>query len=164
MTLKQTIGDDKTYALPMTWDGAAHTVAEGEVLVFSAKYDKDDEDEESVFQKALGAGITVDGSTATLTVLREDTVNEPASITLQADLRATRLDGSSRKVWEGLLRLERGVTRNTTTSRAVITSNEPLPVILPGWEVIQLTLAAYEALTTEEQEDETKIYAILDTI
>lgn len=129
-TLVQTIGDDKVYALPMTWEGVAYTLQAGEVLVFTAKRSRMDEDPNSVFQKALGSGITVVGHTATLTLLREDTKDETASKTLYCDLRATSLDGSSRVVWDGLLKLDLGVTRETTTSREVNTTNPSLPVVI----------------------------------
>lgn len=124
------IGTDKTYTLPMTWEGVAYSLEAGEILTFSAKRNKSDTDENSVFQKALGSGITVDGSTSTVAIIREDTEEETASQTLHCDIRATRLDGSSRIVWEGLLKLERAVTRQVTTSRPVNTTNTPLPVVI----------------------------------
>lgn len=134
MILTQDLGDTKTYELPLTWDDAPATLSEGEIIIFSAKFRATDPDDQSVFQKALGAGLTVTGSTLTLHVLRPDTLNLPKATSLVCDAQATKLDGSTRTLWKGRLKLSQDVTHLAQTSTAVHTTETPLPVIVQDFD------------------------------
>jgi hypothetical protein len=136
--LVQDLGDDRTYTLPLTTPGTgAPFSSTGQILVFSAKFNKDDLDPDSAFQKALGAGLTASGTNVLLDVLRDDTINLTAR-TLYCDVQAQDVATQKVKtVWKGVLKLSRDITRQTSTSVDVKTASDPLPIIfLPGWPLL----------------------------
>jgi hypothetical protein len=136
--LTQDLGDDRTYTLPLkTPEGVAYSAA-GKVLIFTAKFSKNDLDSAAAFQKAIGAGLTASGTNVILDVLRADTINLTER-SLYCDVQAQ--DEGTQKVitvWKGVLKLTRDVTRLTSTSVDVKTTSDPLPIIfLPGWPLLR---------------------------
>ena len=127
MNLSTYIGDTPTLAIPLEWDGEAFAAGTAWALIFTAKRQENDADEDAVFQKATGAGITHSGYTAMVTLVEEDTIEEnPAD--LFYDVQAQNVtDGRVYTVADGRLELTRDKTRKTTTSVPVHTTTPPLP-------------------------------------
>lgn len=131
MLLTQNLGDSKTHSIPLTWEDAAFTPGGSWVLIFTAKACAEDPDTASLIQKTSGAGITVSGSTVTLTLVPDDTV-DLAAATLFCDIQAQHVTtGAVRTVTDGLkLKLKRDITRETETSIDVITTEPPVPFVV----------------------------------
>lgn len=134
------LGCFDSFPITMELHGLPFDGDTGEALVFTAKKSPAiDLDENSLFQKATGSGITANGSLATVTIVREDTV-ELTEGTVFFDIRATNIEsGQSRIVALGELYLQRTITRETTTSVPVITTETPLPF---GPTITQETILA----------------------
>lgn len=123
MNFSTLIGDTPVFEVSLTWGGAAFVPGEDWTLIFTAKRNETDPDDGAAFQKASGAGLTVTDSTATITLVSDDTVEEvPAS--LYYDIQAQHLtDGRVRTVAIGRLDLQRDITRATTVSVPIHTEN-----------------------------------------
>jgi hypothetical protein len=131
-TITGYIADSSSWAIalvhPIT--GAAFVPGGDYVLVASFKRREKDSDANAIIQKSSGAGITVSGSTATITLVREDT-EELTACNLHFGIRATHATtGASLTVAERRVSLEKPTTIETTTSVAVITTETPLPIAL----------------------------------
>ena len=122
------IGDSNSFQIPLTWAGTAFSPANTWALIFTAKYRATDIDDDAVFQKATNAGITLSGpSTAVVATVPNDTAELPACV-LVWDIQAQHvITGAVRTVAIGRLSLTRDVTRETTTSIPVVTTEDPLP-------------------------------------
>jgi hypothetical protein len=132
MTLTQFLGDSITHLIPLRWQGAAFTPESEWLLIFSAKADTADADDDAVIQKASGYGITPDGNVASVTLVPEDTANVTVK-TLLWDIQAQHtVSGEVRTVATGNLRLSRDVTRETTPSVPIHTTEPPVPMGPPG--------------------------------
>lgn len=128
MRLSQYLNDSHSHAIPLAWGGAAFSPGDDWALIFTAKLKSTDEDSAAVFQKTSGAGITVTGYTATVEVVPDDTADLSKSVTLCWDIQAQHVtDGRIRTVAAGMLDVRRDITRATTTSVPVHTTNPPLP-------------------------------------
>lgn len=122
------LGDSRSFTIPLTKDGEAYSPdSETGALIFTAKYARTDADENSVFQKSSGAGITLSGTNAVVTIVREDTVDAtPAN--LSWDIMWQDSETLERQpLNSGCLRLTRPVTREQQTSVPVTTTDDPLP-------------------------------------
>lgn len=122
------IGDSETLSIPLTRnDGSEFAPGEEYALIFTAKYVGTDPDTDAVIQKASGAGITVTGSTAVVSLVPDDTIEE-SDRTLVFDVQAQHVTTAEvRTVAAGSLTLVRDITRETTTSVPVITTETPTP-------------------------------------
>jgi hypothetical protein len=127
MNLTQYIGDSKTHAIPLTWEGAAFSPGDDWALIFTLKRKTTDEDSAAVIQKTSGAGITVVGNIASVELLPADTVSLSAT-GYSYDIQAQDvISGAVRTVTTGRIILTRDITRATETSIPVISTNPPLP-------------------------------------
>lgn len=128
-TITGYIGDSSSWAISLTHPvtGAAFTPGNDYGLVATFKNRESDPDSIAVIQKATGAGITVSGSTATVTLVRADTEGF-CECNLHFGIRATHNDtGASFTVAEKRVKLEKPTTLETTTSVDVVTTETPLP-------------------------------------
>lgn len=127
MTLTQFLGDSITHLIPLRWQGAAFEPGSDWLLIFTAKADTEDADDDALIQKASGYGISVEGSTASVALVPDDTVTV-AERTLLWDIQAQHtVSGEVRTVATGNLRLSRDVTRETTPSVPIHTTEPPVP-------------------------------------
>lgn len=121
------IGDSTSFQIPLTWAGSAFSPGETWALIFTAKHRASDADDAAVFQKASNAGITVSTSTATVATVPVDTADLPACV-LVWDVQAQHtVTGAVRTVATGRLTLSQDITRETTTTVPVVTTETPLP-------------------------------------
>jgi len=128
MILSQRVGDAKSYVIPMRWDNADFTPSDNYYLIWTLKSDPDTEEDTSAkIQKVLGAGISVSGTYATVTLLPPDTAGDPDADpvitpltpgTYFWDLQYQDLDNPDnvKTVRNGSLDLYRDVTRETSAS------------------------------------------------
>ncbi len=116
-----------TIALVHPITGAAFTPGNDYGLVATFKNRENDADANAVIQKATGAGITVSGSNATVTLVRADTADF-CECNLHFGIRATNAStGASFTVAERRVKFEKPTTLETTTSVDVVTTEDPLP-------------------------------------
>lgn len=136
LILIQYCGDTVTHSIPMSWAGADFTPGSSWDLIFTAKRTALDPDTLAVFQKKLGVGITVTGSTAAVAVVGQDTEGLE-EMDLVWDIRATNPStGARQTVANGRLTLARDVSRSVTTSIPVYTSDPPITLgILTSGEI-----------------------------
>lgn len=128
-------GDSAELDVSLTWSGSPFEPGDDWALIFSAKYDLEDADENAVIQKASGAGIVVDESTATVSLLPADT-EDLRECRLVCDVRATHItNGTRRTVARFELLLGFPVTREGSTSIPVITDGPPLPFARVATEI-----------------------------
>lgn len=123
------IGDSSSWAIALTHPitGAAFEPGGTYGLVATFKNRENDSDANAVIQKATGAGITVSGSTATVTLVRADTEGF-CECNLHFGIRATNAStGASFTVAERRVKFEKPTTLETTTSVDVVTTEDPLP-------------------------------------
>jgi hypothetical protein len=121
------IGDSTVLEIPLVWQGFEFVPGENWTLIFSAKFRSTDADVDSVFQKASGAGITVNYNLAQVELVPDDTLNL-AEISLFYDIQAQNVTtGAIRTVALGRLNLTRDITRERTTSVPTTTTQPPLP-------------------------------------
>lgn len=142
MKLTAQLGDTKTFTIPLRWGNRAFDASAGWGLTFTAKADTDTADSECLFQKSLGAGITLANAiTALVSMIRVDTyrladeLDAPNDDAFQADpgtyywdIQATGTDaneGLFRTVARGTLTLARDVTRGGATSVTIFTTEPP---------------------------------------
>lgn len=121
------LGDSTSFSIPLEWGGAAFTPGDTWALIFTAKHRASDSDDAAVFQKASNAGITVSGSTATVATVPNDTSDLPACVLLWDVQAQHTVTGAVRTVAIGRLTLSQDITRATTTTVPVVTTEDPLP-------------------------------------
>jgi hypothetical protein len=104
------LGDTKTFIIPMRWGNRPFIPGNDWHLVFTAKFDAEDDDTLAPIQLELGDGVTANGHHAVVALSRALTVDlEPS--TLYWDIQAERLDSDEiRTVRTGRLTLLREVT------------------------------------------------------
>lgn len=119
------IGDSTSFQIPLTWAGTAFSPGETWAIIFTAKHRASDADDAAVFQKASNAGITLSGaSTAVIATVPSDTATLQAC-TLHCDIQAQHLTtGEVRTVGYARLALSRDITRETTISLPIYTTEE----------------------------------------
>jgi hypothetical protein len=111
----------------MEWAGEAFSPADEWVLIFTAKDSANDADADSVFQKTSGSGIEVAAEIATVSLVPYDSL-ELTEGPRVFDIQAQRIsDGKVRTVAVGELYFMRDITRETSTSVPVVTTETPLP-------------------------------------
>jgi hypothetical protein len=128
MQLVQFIGDSKTHRVPLTWDGEDFMPGNAWSLIFTAKRSAHDQDITAVFQKVSGAGIEVTANNAEIEVVPTDTLALTATL-LVWDIQAQNLStGEVRTIALGGLKLVRDVTRKTTSSVEIHTTQPGAPM------------------------------------
>ena len=135
MSIRINCGDSKTLAIPLTVDGlatgAAFEPAAGDTLIFTVKASPEDTDAAALIQKVTGAGITFSGSTASAEIVYDDTATLDAQVAY-FDVQCQALaDGAVTTCAIGRIQLVRDITRETTTSIPVYTTNPPVPTRVP---------------------------------
>jgi hypothetical protein len=136
------LGDTKTFRVPLRLDGRPFDASGSWGLTFTVKSDPLTEtDAEALFQKSLGAGITLDGTAVALvSIIRADTYREEDELeegspafqadpgTYYWDIHATGTDeneGRFHKVAQDVLVLTRDVTRGAASSVTIHTTEPP---------------------------------------
>lgn len=129
--LRQSRGDSVTHSIPLVWNGSAYTVPAGVNLLFTAKSLLTDADASAKFQKTSGAGITAStgATSASVEVVHVDTKSLTEKV-LFWDIQAQESGGAIKTVAQGTLALDQDVTRNTSTSVTVYTTNPPAPCVV----------------------------------
>jgi hypothetical protein len=122
------LGDSVSVPVPLTFGGAVFVPGDEWSLIATAKASPAHPDARAVIQKATGAGITAAGSTATLDIVPADTI-DLAPGRLFWDIQAQRIaePHEVRTVAFFDMLLVRDITRETTTSVPVFTTNPPFP-------------------------------------
>lgn len=112
MNLVTHLGDTKSFRIPLRWQNRPFLPGNDWHLVFTAKLDPSDDDWNPPIQLELGAGITISGHLATISLSRALTVDQnPCK--LHWDIQAERLDSAEvRTVRHGTLTLLRDITRD----------------------------------------------------
>ena len=134
--LTQKIGDNKTYRIPLTWEGRPFRASEDWLLTFTLKVDPDTEnDEDALIQKVTGAGILNAGNDALVSIVPIDTRGDAEADPVVAEIDpgsyywgilAQNTDtGERRHVQLGKLKLEQAVTRDDETAIPIYTTNPP---------------------------------------
>lgn len=158
MQLKQKIGDDVVYVIPLRDKKLAFVPGSEWNLIFTLKQNKADTDAEAKMQKQTGTGITHNGSNALVAIVPMNTtggtftpVGEVSPVTVAAlnegvylwDVQAQHLTTNVvRTVAEGLMFLSKDVTRGTVTSVPMYVAQAPAPTRgLEGDSAYQVAVA-----------------------
>lgn len=143
MILYQNIGDSKTHGIPLRWNGRPFVPGTGWTLTLKVKASASQADALRLFEKSFPAyGITVSGSTASVEVTRADTFREanypaPGSPAFEAaageyvwDIQAYQIaaPNHTRTVASGTLTLNRDVTRLSSLTGPIFTTEDPVLV------------------------------------
>jgi hypothetical protein len=135
MILTQRIGDTKTHSVKLAWNGRPFVPGGAHNLIFTLKSSPDSQtDAQAKVQKQLGAGISVTGNRASVSLIPIDTaggtVGETTVPALSPgtyywDIQSQALDDASdiRTVRTGVLVLLRDVTRLTGASMDIYTTS-----------------------------------------
>lgn len=129
------IGDSASLEISLSWNGEDFEPGADWSLIFTLKASVTDTDAHAKIQKVTDSGITVDGAIATIEIVPQDTTNLTAGryvYDVQAQHNTT---GEVRTVAYSRIELIRDVTRGTTTSIPVRTTQPPVPSA-PAWENI----------------------------
>jgi hypothetical protein len=140
MKLIQPIGDSREYVIPLRKGNSPFAPSSDWTLVFTVKLDPTNQDDAAaLFQKATsGYGLTVDGSSAKVVILRADTKREDTGYEAAAgdyfwDIQAVRNSGPDQgevsTVANGTFTLTRDVTRNAQPSQPIVTTEDPVPLL-----------------------------------
>jgi hypothetical protein len=150
MRLSLYLGDSPTFAIPLTLAGQPFLPGTEWGLIFTLKYDENDDDSDAIFQKASGVGIDVVGSKAYVTTVGEDTENLHP-FTGVWDIRAqSSVTGKRIVVARDILTAKRAVSDKEQTSRPIYTTDAPAPFgggELPEW------LLAFDSVAINEDKE-----------
>jgi len=125
--LKQYVGDSASHTVPLIWNNQSFEPDVSWLLLLTVKANRTDADRFALFQKALGAGITVSGSSATFQVVPQDTENSPARI-YYGDIQAqSTTTGEIRTVCEIELTLVPDVSRGNQSTIEIHTMQPGYP-------------------------------------
>lgn len=126
-TLTISRGDSRTFTIPATLDGVSYDLGDVAVAIFTAKHDARDLDSAAAIQKASGLGLSTSGSNFTLSLVPADTDSFFDGKSLAWDIQGQLSDGKVLTLASGTLRIVGDITRETTTSVPVYTSEPPIP-------------------------------------
>lgn len=126
-TLTISRGDSRTFTIPATLDGVSYNLGDVAVAIFTAKNDARDLDSAAAIQKASGLGLSTSGSNFTLSLVPADTDSFFDGKSLAWDIQGQLSDGNVLTLASGMLRIVGDITRETTTSVPVYTSQPPIP-------------------------------------
>lgn len=146
-TLTISRGDSATLSIQARLNGLLYSALSScPSVIFTAKASVNDADEDAVFQKALGAGITIAGAVASVELVPDDTSGLVVATTLVWDVQAQEAGGAVRTVATGTLTIGLDVTQSTGTSVPIYTTQPsnpgggvvPLPAgyALPGADAV----------------------------
>jgi hypothetical protein len=143
MVIEQYLGDSKTHAIPMIWDGAPFVPDTGWEALFTAKYKSEDPDSAAVFQKSSGAGLSFSGSFALITTVGVDT--DALTVDgLTCDVRLHHLTtGERRTVSVVYLKLLVPRSRNVLASLPIYTTEPRTEVGRISYKTSSFTAFAY---------------------
>lgn len=129
--LKWIRGDSRTLTCALTLDGVAYDPPVGSIVLFTVKLNTAEEDVDALFQKTLGYGLLLSGSTATVSIVPNDTqfaLGDRAKYAADIQVQEPDADGSDvYTVWRASITFDLDATRELTTSVPIYTSNPPLP-------------------------------------
>jgi len=156
LRLNISTGDAREFAVQLEKDGVEFTPnpSTGAIIV-TVKNSYEDADADSVFQKASGAGVTLSGSVATLSILRADSIALEVKPYYVEFLWQDAASGLSQPVAAGILEVDQRLTRGQQTAVDVITTDEPLPFGGGGG-------GSFETITGDPAENES-LAAALET-
>jgi len=121
------LGDSQSLEIPLTWNGLAFTPGDDWSLIWTLKAAASDLDSAAKIQKATGAGITVDETTATIELVPQDSTSLAAARYV-SDVQAQHVTtGEVRTVAYEKVEFVRDVTRSTQTSIPIRTTAAPHP-------------------------------------
>jgi hypothetical protein len=106
-------GDDATFDVDITADGAELPIEDALAVTFTAKRSAVDDDVDALIRKDLDYGITIDGNAAHVAIEAADTRDLAAPMALLWDLEVVDADGLTHTVAVGYLRIEADVTRES---------------------------------------------------
>jgi hypothetical protein len=130
------IGDSTDLEIALEWQGAAFLPGSEWLLIFTAKFNANDPDSSAPIQKASGAGIVVSGSTATVSLVPQDTSDLADGCNLIFDIQAqSTVTQKIRTVASGEIYMIRDITIRTETSVPVVTTEPPLPFARTAQEI-----------------------------
>jgi len=140
MDLTAFLGDTKTFTIPLRWGNRSFVPGSDWHLVFTLKFDADDDDDSAPIQLETGNGVSATGSIAIINIPRSLTVDLSPGI-LFWDIQAEDLNSDDvRTVAIGRLHLMREITRRRKSSiglgsvvldenNLAITDNQLQPII-----------------------------------
>jgi hypothetical protein len=123
------LGDSASITAALKMDGAPFSPGAEWNLIATAKADPyADPDSAALIQKASGAGLTVSAAVATLSLVPQDTAHLPAGV-IHWDIQAQRISPPHEVRTVAVFRMElvRDVTRQTSTSIPIFTTEPPFP-------------------------------------
>ena len=121
-------GDSGSIVASLVREGVPYTPPTGSAVIFTAKRSAEDSDLDALFQKVLDAGLTVAGTTATVTVVPNDTVFAVADTEgYYCDIQVQEPSGAVVTPWLGKIVFTGDITRELTPSLPIYTENPPLP-------------------------------------
>lgn len=154
MLLKTYLGDNKTLTIPLTWEEADFTPDTDWTLVFTVKSSVLDADSRAKIQKITGVGIEHDETNALVSLVYADSATlDPGryEFDVQAQENTT---GEVRTVARGKLEFQRDVTRSTSVSIPILTT-DPAPLYgpIPAWLSAFTSIAIIEGDELELVQD-----------
>ena len=126
--IERFIGDSAILTISLSWNDVAFQPGNDWILISTAKKDAAQDDTQALFQKVSGAGITCVGAVASVELVPDDTVDAEDGLYLLDVQAQHKVTGKVQTVGYVKLNLLRDVTRLTTTSIPVTTTEPPLPV------------------------------------
>jgi hypothetical protein len=130
------LNDTTTVEVPLLWRGVAFMPGEEWSLIFTAKQNAADPDSEAVIQKASGAGITARRRFADVELVPADSDSLDPCV-LFCDIQGQHLTtGQVRTFASFELSFVRDITRETSTSVPVHTTQTPLPFVPAAYALL----------------------------
>lgn len=135
--LNHTIGDNKTFEIPLRWEGRNFTPGSEWNLIWTLYSDADDPEGSILRQKETGLGLVHSGNDALVTLVPQDTQGDAeedppiaaiaAGNYFWAVLAIKIADGTRRHVADGTYVLKAASTSLSTPSVPIYTSTPPSP-------------------------------------
>jgi hypothetical protein len=140
MQLTQSIGESRTYRIPLRWDGRNFAPNDDWVHFFIVKTNEDDPDDEALIEKASGGyGLVISGDDAVVTIIPRDTRGdaeaEPPVEPLTTGtkywsvLSLHSVTGERRYPNSGTLELRQGRKQLDETAIPIYTTEDPAPLL-----------------------------------
>jgi len=124
-------GDSNKVAVPLINGGVGVSDWSDYELTFSAKTNADDDDEDAVFQKITGIGLSVVGRHAVLDVVADDTEGQEGN-TLYCGIRGQHTETGAKHVFADFLWVLKTAATQTSGASVPINTDEPVDYILDG--------------------------------
>lgn len=133
LQLTQTIRDGKLHTIPLVWNDAPYTPAPGELIIFTAKRNYQDDDADAIFQKVYRSsppvlgGITISGTNALVQTVFDDTSSLTDSVEGVWDIQGQVSGESPKTLAGGSIVLSFDVTHSLAPETDIYTLHPPLP-------------------------------------